>query len=122
MTKVLVADDQPMMRKLICATLAIDNLDVVEASDGDEAWELLETTRPDLAVLDVQMPGRTGIELTRAIRASADLAETHIILLTATAQESEIADGLAAGANRYITKPFSPLELLEEIEKELGLK
>jgi CheY-like chemotaxis protein len=119
---VLIADDQPSLRMLISASLATaDDLQVVEASDGDEAWRLMEECRPDLAVLDVQMPGRTGLDLARAIRQHALLGDTPIILLSATAPASDVQEGLAAGASRYLTKPFSPLELVEEIHKMLGI-
>ena len=120
MKTVLVADDQASLRMLISATLEIGQLRVIEASDGDEAWELVQEHRPDLVLLDVQMPGRTGLELAKAIRQDAELAGTVIILLTATAPEADAEAGLAAGADRYLTKPFSPLELLEEVEKALG--
>jgi len=118
---VLVADDQPSLRLLVSATLASEEVEVVEAADGDEAWRLLQERHPRVALLDVQMPGRTGLELSRAIRADAGLADMHIILLTSKALSSDVEAGLAAGANRYLTKPFSPLELLEEVDRALGL-
>ncbi|HLG68922.1 MAG TPA: response regulator [Chloroflexota bacterium] len=117
----LVADDQPSLRLLVSATLASEEVEVVEAADGDEAWRLLQERHPRVALLDVQMPGRTGLELSRAIRADAGLADMHIILLTSKALSSDVEAGLAAGANRYLTKPFSPLELLEEVDRALGL-
>ena len=121
MNTVLVADDQPSLRLLVSATLASEEVEVVEAADGDEAWRLLQERHPRVALLDVQMPGRTGLELSRAIRADAGLADMHIILLTSKALSSDVEAGLAAGANRYLTKPFSPLELLEEVDRALGL-
>ena len=121
MKKVLIADDQPSLRLLVSATLASDEMNIIEAADGDEAWRLIEQHHPDLAVLDVQMPGRTGIELTEAIRGSEALAATRIILLTSKAQQPDIEAGLAAGADRYLTKPFSPIELLDEVERALDL-
>ena len=121
MKKVLIADDQPSLRLLVSATLASEDLDIIEACDGDEAWRMLEDQRPDLALLDVQMPGKTGLELAQAIRGSSALADTRIILLTSKAQQADVEAGMAAGADRYLTKPFSPLELLEEVERVLGL-
>jgi two-component system, OmpR family, phosphate regulon response regulator PhoB len=104
---------------LISATLALDELEVIEAADGDEAWRLMQAHQPDLAVLDVQMPGRTGLDLAQAIRQDQRLSGTYVILLTATAPESDVAAGLAAGADDYLTKPFSPLDLLEHVQKAL---
>jgi CheY-like chemotaxis protein len=118
---VLVADDEPSLRLLVSATIASDQYGVIEATDGDEAWRLLVEHRPEVALLDIQMPGRTGLELTRAIRADAALSGTYVILLTSKAQEADVQAGLAAGADRYLTKPFSPLELLTAVEEALGL-
>lgn len=114
---VLIADDEPSLRLLVAATLGSGAYRLVEAADGDEAWELLLRERPRVAILDVQMPGRTGLELTRAIRASAALRDTRVILLTSKAQQADIQAGLEAGADLYLTKPFSPLELLEAVER-----
>ena len=120
MATIMIADDEPSLRLLVGATITSDEYRVVEAADGDEAWDLLRSERPDVALLDVSMPGRTGIELVRSIRADPALAATRIILLTAKAQPADRAAGLAAGADHYLTKPFSPLELLTVVERALG--
>ena len=120
MTTVLIADDEPSLRLLVSATIATDEYDVVEAVDGDEAWELLRKHRPTVALLDVQMPGRAGLELTYAIRGDPELSRTFVVLLTSKAQQADIQAGLAAGADRYLTKPFSPLELLTVVEQAVG--
>ncbi|MFN8523968.1 MAG: response regulator [Chloroflexota bacterium] len=117
---VLVADDKPNVRMLVSATIESDECEVVEACDGDEAWQLLQETRPCLAVLDVQMPGMTGIELTRAIREHPELSGTGIILLTAKAQVKDVEAGTAAGADFYLTKPFEPCDLLALVERVLA--
>lgn len=119
---VLIADDEPSLRLLVSATIESEELVVLEAEDGDEAWALLREHRPHLALLDVQMPGRTGLELARAIRADPDLAGTKIIMLTSKAQQADVQSGLAAGADIYLTKPFSPIELLTAVEEALDLK
>jgi CheY-like chemotaxis protein len=121
MKTVLIADDEPSLRVLVNATIASEDYQVVEAMDGDEAWGLMHRYRPDVALLDVQMPGRTGLELTRAIKADPELAGTTVILLTSKAQDSDVQAGLEAGADRYLTKPFSPLELLAAVEQALGV-
>jgi CheY-like chemotaxis protein len=119
MTTVLIADDEPSLRLLVNATIASDEYDVVEAMDGDEAWTLIRQHRPRVVLLDVQMPGRTGLDLTRAIRDDPDLSSTCVILLTSKAQQADVQAGLDAGADRYLTKPFSPLELLRVVEHAL---
>lgn len=92
----------------------------VDAVDGDEAWALIKKYRPHLAILDVRMPGMSGLELVRAIRADADLAGIGVILLTASAHQSALEAGMAAGANFYLTKPFAPADLLTMVEAALG--
>jgi CheY-like chemotaxis protein len=119
MTTVLIADDEPSLRLLVNATIASDEYEVVEAMDGDEAWTLIRRHHPRVVLLDVQMPGRTGLELTRAIREDPELSKTCVILLTSKAQQADVQAGLDAGADRYLTKPFSPLELLRVVEHAL---
>jgi CheY-like chemotaxis protein len=119
MTTVLIADDEPSLRLLVNATIASDDYEVVEAEDGDQAWRLIREHRPRVALLDVQMPGMTGLELTRAIREQPELADMCVVLLTSKAQQGDIQAGLNAGADRYLTKPFSPLELLTVVEQAI---
>jgi CheY-like chemotaxis protein len=118
---VLIADDEPSMRLLVTATIASDQIEVLEAADGDQAWELIEQRRPDLVLLDVQMPGLSGLDLARSIRADPGLSSIRVVLLTSKAQAGEVASGLEAGADLYLTKPFSPLSLLNYVEQSLGL-
>ncbi len=119
MRTVLIADDEPSMRLLVSVTIDSEHYDVVEATNGDEAWRLMNELRPSVALLDVQMPGYTGLELAAAIKGDPRLRDTMVILLTSKAQEAEIQAGLAAGADRYLTKPFSPLELLNVVEQAM---
>jgi len=116
---VLVADDEPHLRLLVRASIASDAYAVLEAADGDEAWELIEQYHPAVAVLDVRMPGLTGIALTRKIRAHPEFKGMRVILLTGSAREQDIAAGREAGADLYLSKPFSPVELLEAVERAL---
>ncbi len=118
---VLIADDEPSMRLLVAATIASDGIGVLEAADGDEAWEQIQRHRPDLVLLDVQMPGQTGLELARRLRADPTFDGIKIVMLTSKAQASDIEDGLAAGVDLYLTKPFSPISLLTYVEDALGL-
>ncbi|HUZ76164.1 MAG TPA: response regulator [Chloroflexota bacterium] len=121
MKTVLIADDEPNLRLLVSATIASDEYEVVQAADGNQAWDLMLRHRPAVALLDIEMPGRTGLDLARAIRAHPDLLETQVIMLTSRAQRLDIEAGLAAGANIYLTKPFSPLELLTVVERAMGI-
>jgi two-component system alkaline phosphatase synthesis response regulator PhoP/two-component system response regulator VicR len=118
---VLIADDERSLRLLVNATISSDQYAVIEAADGDEAWRLLLECKPAVALLDVQMPGRSGLDIPRAIRSDPELSGTHVVLLTSKALDADIQAGLAAGADRYLTKPFSPLELLTVVEEALGL-
>jgi CheY-like chemotaxis protein len=118
---VVIADDESSMRLLVHATIESDDYCVVEAADGTEAWTLVQKHKPALVLLDVQMPGRSGMDVLRSIKADPSLAETKVILLTAKAQESDIESGLIAGADFYLTKPFSPLDLLTRVEEALQL-
>jgi CheY-like chemotaxis protein len=118
---VVIADDESSMRLLVHATIESDDYAVVEATDGTEAWAIVQQLRPSLVLLDVQMPGRSGLDVLRLIRADPTLKATRVILLTAKAQEAEIEEGLIAGADFYLTKPFSPLDLLTRVEEALQL-
>jgi CheY-like chemotaxis protein len=118
-TTILIADDEAMHRSLLRMTLDSPLYRVVEARSGTEAWKLLLEHQPQLAILDVRMPGRSGVDLTRAIRQTAGLEHTRVILLTVEAQQADEEAGVAAGANAYLKKPFSPRELIELVERLL---
>ncbi len=116
---VLIADDEPSMRLLVHATIDSDDYYVEEAADGDEAWALIQRDKPALVLLDVQMPGLSGLEVLAAIKADPRLKSTRVILLSGKALEEDIEAGLFAGADFYLTKPFSPLDLLMRVEEAL---
>jgi CheY-like chemotaxis protein len=118
---VLIADDESSMRLLVHATIESDDYLVLEAADGAEAWAMIQEQRPSLVLLDVQMPGRSGLDLLRSVRADPSLRGTRVILLTSKAQEGDVEAGLIAGADFYLTKPFSPLDLLTRVEEALRL-
>jgi two-component system alkaline phosphatase synthesis response regulator PhoP len=117
---VLVADDSMTVLAMVSARLERAGYDVVTATRGDEALRLAQELRPRLVVLDVEMPGLDGVEVARQLRADESLAGMLIILLTAHTEAEEVASGLAAGADDYLTKPFSPQELQARIEQLLG--
>ena len=93
---------------------------ILEAEDGDQAWDLICQHLPAVAVLDIAMPGRSGLDLTRAIRAEPSLAGMKVILLTAFSGDEDRATGLRAGADYYLAKPFSPLQLVTLVEEAIG--
>ena len=120
---VLIVDDEQHIRLLIEQTLeelVDDGVDVYTASDGEEALAAIEAQSPDLVFLDVMRPTRNGLEVARAVRHELGRADTHIVLLTAKGQAVDREAGLAAGANRYLTKPFDPDELLAIAHDVLG--
>ena len=120
MRKLLIADDEEGVRSLVRMTLDVDSYEIFEARDGNEALEVARRERPDIVLLDVMMPGQTGVEVCRALKADRATAATNIILLTAKAQDEDRAEGLAAGADGYFTKPFSPLGLIAKVQEALG--
>lgn len=120
MTSVLVADDDRDIRELVSFKLQAAGYDVVTASDGTEALAQVIAQRPDVAVLDVMMPGLSGTDVLRAVRAHPEVGGTRVILLTAKAQEQDVAAGFALGADDYVVKPFSPRELLSRVQAVLG--
>jgi len=112
MTTILIVDDEPPILDLVRFTLEDADVRVVEASDGVEALVVARRVRPDLILLDVHMPRLDGLEACRQIRRDPALARTPIVMLTAAGQEADRARGREAGADEYLTKPFSPLALL----------
>jgi CheY-like chemotaxis protein len=118
---VVIADDESSIRLLVHATIESDDFLVVEATNGANAWALIQQHKPALVLLDVQMPGRSGLEVLRLIKSDPSLAATRVILLTSKAQEGDVEAGLMAGADFYLTKPFSPLDLLTRVEEALHL-
>ena len=107
--RVLVVDDEKKIRDLLTAYLRADGFEVAEASDGAEALARARKTEPDLVILDVMMPGMDGIEVLRELRKTSDV---YVMMLTARAEETDKLIGLSVGADDYLTKPFSPRELV----------
>jgi CheY-like chemotaxis protein len=111
---ILVVDDDPVIQKLLAVNFEMEGYHVVTASDGEEALDRVAAERPAV-VLDVMMPKVDGIEVLRRIKASPITANTPVLLLSAKAQAQDIDDGMAAGADFYLTKPFEPLDLLDRV-------
>jgi CheY-like chemotaxis protein len=117
MRKLLIADDEIGIRSLVRMTLESDTYEILEASDGDEALVMALEHLPELILLDVSMPGLSGLEVCRALKENPSTAAITVVLLTAMAQESDVAQGAAAGADDYFTKPFSPVALLQKVDE-----
>jgi DNA-binding response OmpR family regulator len=114
--RVIVADDDADIRALVAISVTKAGLDLVDKfPDGSSAWEGIQKFVPDLAVLDVSMPGLTGLQICRLIRADARLGEMRIILLSAAVDDASRQAGFDAGADEYLLKPFSPRQLIERL-------
>lgn len=119
MSRILVVDDDADIRDLVCLKLGRAGHDVVSQADGEAGLAAALRLVPDLLLLDWMMPRLTGLEVCLRLRESAVGASIPVILLTARAQESDVKQGLAAGADEYIVKPFSPRELLARVDAVL---
>ena len=117
---VLVADDDEDILQLVSFRLERAGYNVVTAGDGQQALAAAREHKPDLAVLDVMMPGLNGYEVTRQLRADAATAQIPVILLTARVQEADVSRGFEAGADDYLRKPFSPQELRSRVQAILA--
>jgi DNA-binding response OmpR family regulator len=117
---VLVADDDEDILTLVALRFRRSGLEVILARDGEEALELIRTRAPDAAVLDIAMPKLTGLEVLRRLRDSETTNALPVVILTARAGEKDVELGLEAGADEYITKPFSPQDLYACVQSILG--
>lgn len=120
MKTILLADDEPNLRLLVRTTLEDPSYRILEANDGSAALAKAREEHPDLIVLDWMMPGMTGIEVAAALREDPLTAGIPVIMLTARDRPEDKEQGAAVGAFEYLTKPFSPLELLRKVEEALG--
>jgi CheY-like chemotaxis protein len=119
---ILIADDELRLRKVVAMFLKKSGHDVREVSNGEQAIEALKTGETDVVVLDVIMPGMGGIEACRQIKNDPVLGNIPVILLTANVSAEDRELGFKAGAQAYVTKPFSPKDLLEKIIETSKLK
>jgi two-component system, OmpR family, alkaline phosphatase synthesis response regulator PhoP len=117
---ILTVDDDDRIRRLVQFNLQRAGYRVSTAGDGVEALDQIGQERPDLVLLDINMPRMDGIEVLRRLRADPETAALPVILLTAKAQDEDILEGKRSGADYYLTKPFSPVELLSVIREALG--
>ena len=118
---VLIVDDDPFIRKLIVTTLeGVSAFELHEAGDGEEAVQVARREGPRLVFLDIDMPRLDGIEACRQMRAEPSMAGSKIVMLTASADDTARSRSEQAGADRFLTKPFSPLDLLRLVDELRG--
>jgi CheY-like chemotaxis protein len=121
--KILVVDDLPEIRALVTTTLCIGPYQILQADNGPQALELAQQERPDLILLDVMMPegDMDGFEVCRQLKSREETRHCFVMMVTARGQEADIKKGLAAGANDYFIKPFSPLALMTKVDELIGV-
>ena len=120
MKRILIVDDQPEIRELVRMTLEMEGHEIHEADRGDTALTMARQLTPDLLLLDVMMPGTLdGLAVCRAIKADARHKATKVVILSARGQQDDRQAGLSAGADAYLTKPFSPRNLLAMVDRML---
>lgn len=117
---ILVVDDDPIIRLLLETTIRGEPYRVITAADGEEALATAMAIHPSVILLDVSMPKIDGFEVCRQIKSDPKMKDISIIMVTAKAQANDRARGLAVGVDAYVTKPFSPLQLLEILERQLN--
>lgn len=119
MHKLLLAEDEEVLRMLVVDTLEDEGYEVDEAEDGEEAFEKIKETDYDLVMIDYMMPGMTGIEVIEKIRNELNNQELKILMLTAKSQQADKDRAKEAGANYFLAKPFSPLKLVDLVQEVL---
>jgi DNA-binding response OmpR family regulator len=118
--RILVVDDEPHIRRVLSAILGSRGYEVMMASDGTQGLDEFGAQQVDLVILDLMMPGASGLEILSKIRTDPRRADTPVIILTAKGQDTDRDAALAGGADDFLTKPFSPKKLLARIEEILG--
>lgn len=118
--RVLVVDDEPFILRSLSFVLRKEGFDVSEASNGEDAMEMIRKLQPGLVLLDVMMPKKNGYEVLGEVKTDERLKGTYIIMLTAKGQEADRIKGMALGVDEYLTKPFSPLKIVERARQVLN--
>lgn len=119
MTRILAVDDEPHILKLVSFALSSRGFEVIEASDGLSAITVAEAEQPDLILLDVMMPALDGYEACRRLKANPETAHIPVVMLSAKSQQAEQSIGIDCGATDYICKPFTPKDLVTQVQKIL---
>ncbi|MBX7148570.1 response regulator [bacterium] len=117
---ILIVDDDPQVHKMLGAVLTPKQYSILSAGDAQEAWGILKTKAPRLVLLDIMMPGMSGIELCKMIREDQDLKDTLVLMISAKDSQTDRLAGLQYGADDYVTKPFHVSTLVNKIEHMLS--
>lgn len=120
MKKLLIVDDDELVRQLVTSTLDSDRVQILEAADGDAALKIARREKPGLIFLDVRLPDVDGFEICRILKTDPTTKDTTIVMLTAMSRPVDREEGIRSGANDYFVKPFSPLALLQKVDEILG--
>jgi len=118
--KILVVDDEPHILRSLTFVLKKEGYDVSSATNGEEALAKIRESKPSLMFLDVMMPKKNGYEVCQEVKGDPGLNDIYIIMLTAKGQEADREKGLSLGADEFITKPFSPMKIVERVREILG--
>lgn len=118
--KIVLAEDEPQIARLIEFKLKKEGYDVTWKENGEEALKAIKADKPDLILLDIMMPVMDGYEVLRRLKEDENLTDIPVIMLTARSQEKDVVKGIDLGAEDYITKPFHPAELLARVKRILG--
>ena len=118
--KILIVEDVPCIARQLCFVLEKEGFDVTVAVDGEDALEKIHESAPKLLFLDVMMPKKNGYEVCEELKSDPSFSKIYIIMLTAKGQETDREKGLALGADEFITKPFSPVQIVGRVKELLG--
>ena len=118
--RVLVVDDEPNILRTLTFVLKKEGYDVSSATNGEEAMAEVRSSKPDLIFLDIMMPKKNGYEVCQEIKDDPNLSDIHIIMLTAKGQDADREKGLSVGAEEFMTKPFSPIQVIGRVRELLG--
>jgi DNA-binding response OmpR family regulator len=117
--KIMVVDDEPHVIRSLGFVLSKEGYEVSSAGDGEDGLAKIRQLKPDLVFLDVMMPKKNGYEVCQEVKKDASLRDIHVIMLTAKGQEADREQGLTAGANEFMTKPFSPIAVIDKVRELL---
>ena len=118
--KILVVDDEPNIVRSLTFVLNKGGYDVSFARDGEQAMTMIRDSKPNILILDVMMPNKSGYEVCNEIKSDPDLRDIHVVMLTAKGQDDDRETALSQGADEYISKPFSPIKILARVKEIFG--
>jgi DNA-binding response OmpR family regulator len=117
---ILIVDDEPYILRSLSFVLEREGYTVLTAADGDEALTKIQAHHPQLIFLDIMLPRKNGYEVCAAVKENPELSEVHVVMLSAKGQQIDRERGMLGGANAYMTKPFSPREIVDYVSRILG--